>query len=840
MKKTIIINAEDERERIFNHSDDLICTAGMDGYFKYLNPAWKRILGYSIDKLLSRPFLDFIHPDDHEKSDVEFQKLSAGKKTMFFENRFICKNGSVRHFQWTATPLPDERKIFAIGHDMTEWKQVEKELRYKAELLENVSDAVVSTDNDFNIVSWNRAAEVLYGWQADEVIGKAFDRVVPVKYVDTAKENVSHQLRIEGHWQGETIQQNKNGDAFHMRSSMKVLKDLKGNPTGAVAINCNITECRQTEQALLDSEERFRTLFESTREGLISTGPDGRIVSVNPAAAKMLGYDRPRDLVGMKTVEFYADIKQREVVLKELETNDYIEDFEFTTKKRDGKKLYALASITIQRNDNGDYIRADGIFRDITERKQTEVALKISENKYRQLVELAQEGICQIDENSITTFVNPSMAGILGYTEAEMMGRHLFSFMDERGKEIAQNNIERRQRGVAGQHDFEFIKKDGTRIYTTMETAPITDEQGNYKGALAGVIDISKHVQAEASLKVSEELHRSVLNSISDSVYITANKGNFTFVCQNVDVIFGHSKEEIEAMGNIEKLFGKNIYSKDELKQKGEIVNIEKSIVDKTGVLHHLILNVKQVQIGQGEILYSCRDITERKQAEQNLKNSRNQLRRLAQKLETVREEERIEIAREIHDALGQNLTALQIDLSLVKKKLPENDKKIQEIASSMSEQIKILSKSVQQISMDLRPKILDDLGLLPAIKWQTDEFQKKTGIKCQLTLNIKEKDIDLDRHQLSTVYRICQETLTNIIRHAEATLVKVVIEEQDGHLILKVEDNGKGISKEQINSADSLGIIGIKERCLSCGGEMNIGGGPGKGTWVTVTIPAG
>jgi PAS domain S-box-containing protein len=899
MKKTINKEAEDEQERILNHSIDLICTAGVDGYFKYLNPAWKRVLGYSIDELLSKPFLDFIHPDDHEKSDEKLQKLSAGKQPIDFENRCICKNGSVRHFHWIATPLPDERKIVCIGRDISEWKQVEKELSYKAELLENVSEAVISTDNDFNIVSWNTGAEILYGWKADEIIGKAFGQVVPVKYVDAAETNVLNQLRKEGYWQGETIQQNKNGDALYMRSSVTVLKDLNGNPTGTVAINQDITEHRRIEQALLDSEERFRTLFESTREGMISTGPDGKIVSANPTAAKMLGYDRPRDIVGMKAADLYADIMQREVMLKALEANDYVEDFEIIAKNRNGKKLYFLVSIAIQRNDNGDYIRSNGIFRDISERKLAEQerlsnlhflesmdrvnrAIQESNNLEQMMSNVLNEVLsifdcdraslvypCDPEAQSWTAQMErfrPPYEGVmaLGLLRVPMNADVAFCHRLLRSSDgpvpFGQKHENQMPDGVGkrfqirSQLGMAIYPKDGrpwmfvihqcsySRFWQERDMRLFQEISRRMEDALTSLL-------MHRNLQESEQRYRTVADFTYDWEDWVTPDGTFRYVSPSCERITGYAAERFM---DDPRLLSKLILPEDREIWLGH----ERDIREVPG-LHEGQFRIRRrdgetrwiehasqpVASPQGAFLGyrgSNRDITERKQAEQNLKNSRDQLRLLSQRLETVREEERTEIAREIHDELGQNLTVLQIDLSILKKKLPENDKETHEKVSSMSEQLTILSKSIQQISMDLRPGILDDLGLLPAIKWQADEFRKKTGIKCELTLNIKEEDIDLDQHQSTTIYRICQEALTNITRHAEATLVKVVIDEQDGHLILKVEDNGKGISEEQISSSNSLGIIGIKERCISCGGEMNISGGPGKGTWVTVTIPVG
>ncbi len=174
---------------------------------------------------------------------------------------------------------------------------------------------------------------------------------------------------------------------------------------------------------------------------------------------------------------------------------------EIATDIKSGKRLfYQTIKVPLQLpNDNSLQVLC--ISTDITERKKAEQNLKESEKKYRQLIEMAQEGIWLIDKDANTSFVNPSMAKMLGYTVEEMQGKHLYSFMDERGVEISKNNLKRREKGSTEQHDFEFIRKDGKRIYTALETAPILDEEGNYVGAIAGMVDMTERRRSEEELK---------------------------------------------------------------------------------------------------------------------------------------------------------------------------------------------------------------------------------------------------------------------------------------------------------------------------------------------------
>lgn len=225
----------------------------------------------------------------------------------------------------------------------------------------------------------------------------------------------------------------------------------------------------------------------------------------------------------------------------------------------------------------------------------------------------------------------------------------------------------------------------------------------------------------------------------------------------------------------------------------------------------------------------------ERKRAEETLKQSREHLRNLSTHLQTVREEERANIAREIHDELGQILTALKMDLSWISKKYSDH-KTILEKTESMSRIVDATIQSVKRICTELRPQVLDDLGLSAAIEWQAEEFKKRSGIACEVDFNTEE--IALDKKRSIALFRILQEALTNIARHTNATTVKVRMEKTDGLLLLEVKDNGKGITEKQVSDPHSFGLIGMRERAVFLGGDFQITGSPNNGTTVTVNIP--
>ena len=223
--------------------------------------------------------------------------------------------------------------------------------------------------------------------------------------------------------------------------------------------------------------------------------------------------------------------------------------------------------------------------------------------------------------------------------------------------------------------------------------------------------------------------------------------------------------------------------------------------------------------------------------AQRRLTRSREQLRSLAARLQSIREEERSKIAREVHDVLGQALTGIKMDVTWVMARLPD-DTRLVARTKSLSALIDSTIQMVRRIATDLRPGILDNLGLVAAVEWETGEFQTRTGINCRLNTNLR--DASIASESATAVFRIFQETLTNVARHAQATEVDVSLEVTDGTLVLHVRDNGRGVPEDKLFAPQSLGLLGMRERADLFGGHVTIVGQSAIGTTVTMVIPYG
>ena len=229
------------------------------------------------------------------------------------------------------------------------------------------------------------------------------------------------------------------------------------------------------------------------------------------------------------------------------------------------------------------------------------------------------------------------------------------------------------------------------------------------------------------------------------------------------------------------------------------------------------------------------RDITDKHLATEQIRASAEQLRALASRLQKVREEERTEIAREIHDELGQALTGLKLDIAWMKNRLPRDHAMMAQCVSVI-ERIDQTLTAVRRIATELRPSILDQLGLTAALEWQGQEFRARTGINVSVEIN--SDDTPVPDHVGSPVFRILQESLTNVLRHAKATHVSIRLDQTPSLLTLEVADNGIGASFDRLDGTRSLGVVGMRERALACGGEFSITGAPDRGTKVSLRVP--
>ncbi|MEJ8842521.1 PAS domain S-box protein [Lacibacter sp. H375] len=597
-------------------------------------------------------------------------------------------------------------------------EEIIAEKNYLANLVEQTSDAILSTDSFLNIVSWNKGAEEIYGYKKEDVLGKPMGSFLKSTLDPETSQKLLADLNKRGYYNAEYVFFNKQQQPVNVQASVTVLKNQEQEITGYVAVHRDISERKLLEKQLQEFNQQLeiqvqektaelRNVFERISDAFIGIDNDYKVVYVNKKA-EMLFNINSTSLTNTSVYELFST-SEGEVENAISETFKSREYIYLDTWLARFQKWF---EINIYPSPSGLSI----YIRDITIRKKALLELNASEEKYRLFFENSMDGILLTDGKGNIFSANKAATEIFGMSEEEICRGGRTAILDETDPNWPEFFNARNKWGKA-QGELRHFRKDGS-----------------------------------------------------------------TFLAEITSVKF------------------------------------------KTAA-------------GDEQTNTIIRDITERKRAEEELNESYQQIRRLTAYLQKVREDERANIAREIHDELGQQLTVMKMDISWTKKKLKSGD--VEPLPAKMDEIQEIIDgtvATVRRIATDLRPSLLDDIGLIAAIEWEVDMFAKRTGIK----VNMQKPDalVEIPTEYVTGLFRILQESLTNIIRHSSATQVDIHLINQNNEFILYIEDNGTGFDMNTLAGKKTLGLLGMKERTAMMQGFFVIKSEPSKGTKLEVRVP--
>jgi len=587
------------------------------------------------------------------------------------------------------------------------------------------------------------------------------------------------------------------------------------------------------------NDKQFRKFFEDSPAGIGVTDMNGNILVYNDAILKPGKYSR-KDFKIKNVMELYFNPKQRDEVLSLLNKQGFIKNFQILLKRKDGTPYDALISLSKSTFDGHFCLQA--IIEDITDKKIAERKFREKEEEVHRILNNSLDGILLTGPDGSIYSANAAACEMFGRTEEEIccIGRKgVTDLSDTRLKDFLRI---RSEKGKV-KSEVSLLRKDGSKFPAEVSSSLFTDKDGKLRSSMV-IRDISERKKAEQEIKKVKELLEQVFASLTDTLFVVDVEDERKIVSCNqaienvfgykVDEIIGRSTEFLHVDSEAYMKFGKmvikafdtkeNLVTDFKMKRKnGEIFNSEhivSEIKDKSGVRRYVVSIV--------------RDITESKQAEEETKKSKELLRQLYINLNDIRENERKVIAREIHDELGQQLTALKIDLSNVKDKSYNK----QELNVKLNNLINMVSntlENVQRLSYELRPDMIDDLGLTPAIEWYVQEFKKRSAVQVNLELEeiaLQNEKIDL------TLFRLCQEGMTNVLRHANAKSINIKLYTQLKNVYLEIKDDGIGFDPKIINSSKSLGLIGMRERIEQWNGFLKIISSKKNGTTLIFSIP--
>ncbi len=624
----------------------------------------------------------------------------------------------------------------------------------------------------------------------------------------------------------------------------------RSDPDTRQVLARDITEKVKAEETLRASEELFR-LFVQGVEGYAMYTMDrlGNITTWNLGAQRLKGY-RKGEIIGKNFSVFFlpeeVSADRPRHLLRKAEKEGQVEEEGWRVRK-DGSCFWAGTLLTAMRDSSGRLKGFSKITRDLTDEKSATDHLIKEVQQLQAVFDRSHAVMFMKDLSGKYIRVNGQFERSFGMKAGEILGKtDREIFPPDQANEFGQHDrkvIESRLPLV-----FEETARYRDGIHTGLVVKyPLTDERRAIYATGGIVTDITHLKQNEELLRTTNRKLEAVLNAVPLAIITVDSGGRIISWNRGAEEMFGWTKTEAvgkvfpavprsglrDFLGTISRGFkGESFVGhRERLKKDGTTIDASIAyapVMDSDGRIESVIIVID--------------DVSERMRAERELNKSHEKLRNMSRRLESIREQEKKRIALEIHDELGQMLTALKMDLSVMQEGV-FTDKKTNrsEMTRQLVSSVKLIDNAidtVRKIAADLRPGILDHLGLEAAVSDLGKSFEKRAGINCNVEMKLG--GMKLSPEESIALYRIVQESLTNVARHSKATLVSIKAAREKSVLLMEISDNGKGISSTQVSSHSSLGIFGMRERAEALGGSFSVGSGEGGGTVVRVRLPLG
>jgi PAS domain S-box-containing protein len=828
------------------------------------NTALAEIMGY-----------DLAEPGDRAVTDVARQVwLDPNERSVFvnilenqgvvkgYECRFKRKNGAPIWVSLTTRRVcgADRNALYYEGfvQDITERKQAEQALReavqFNREMMDSARDGIIVYGPDLCYRLWNRAMEELTGLLAKDVLGRHPLELFP--FLD--EYGVIDRLkRILAGGPPETIDL-----AYSVTATSRSgwtsnvscpLRNAAGEIIGVIAIVREISDRKLAERQLQESERRLRALYNGAPLGIgVADSRTGKLLQVNPAYCRITGWSSD-DLCRMDFPRrtHPDDVPAQVENLRCLRTGE-ISGFQMDKRylRPDGSIVWGSLTVVPLWESGASPTFHLNMVEEITARKQAEENLRERNRYIETILENAPVGFAVITiPDGRIAFAGSSFWEIHGVPRGGVATLREFfnSFqidLDTRAEiqDQVRTDVASGSPAPSRWENVPITTAAGEHKFVTVLQIPIPGQ----KLLVCAAQDVTERKLAEEALRSHEAMMQSIVSSAMDAI-ISVNER------QRI-VVFNRAAEKIfrcpaaEALGSSldrfipaerreahrEHIRNFGVTGRTRCAAEGARALVA---VRANGERFPVEIAVSRVHAGEEELYTAIlRDITERKLAEQKLRRSEKQLRALAARVQSVTEAERLRISRELHDQLGQSLTAIKMELDwLVRKQGPRRKPWFEQVQRAM-QLVDSTIGLVRKLSTELRPATLDTFGLCAALEFQVEEFQRRTGIQC--CARMPQGKFDLSPEQRIAVFRICQEALTNIARHAGASQVQVTLEETRRQASFTIRDDGKGFAMESLDHKGALGILGMRERALMLGGKLDIDSAPGAGTQVTLRIP--
>ncbi len=720
-------------------------------------------------------------------------------------------------------------------------------LKFNSALISNLIDPVITTDTDYLITSWNKNAEKLFGYTEQEVIGKRLKEVLQSKSENYSIDELRNIIDKKTRWNGDIIYKSKDNRTIYANVSTSLVFDESNNNNGTVSIIRDITDKKTAEnklQQLTENQEseiekkvaELKTVFQRTTDAFVSFDNELNYVFVNEKAAA-LHNSSVSEMTG-KNILSYTPQKS---------SPEFYEALLMVLKERKEIHNELKYALTGQWFENWIYPDENGVsvfYREITSRKIEEETMiatnkKLEElnNRFELILKGTNDAIWDWDLKTNEIWGNAKYKELLknkpeNKTNFEYFLERMHPDDSKKGMEILPDIFADKKETMFS--EFRFLNSENKWIVLfNRQTILYNDEDKPYR-ILGAIQDITKQKNIQEQIIHEKEMSDVLINSLPGVFYMFNKEGKYIRWNKNLLDITGVTDQQMMSTANPVNF----VPEEQKALFTEKIANVFRSGIDYvegdllvkdnqkipfyfTGIF--IKYNGEDCMMGVGI------DISEKVKTQKELRD-------LATHLQNIREEERTRIAREIHDELGQQLTGLKMEISWLNKKIkPENI----EVSNKLKDALFLIDetvKNVRRIATQLRPSMLDDLGLVSAMEWQSDEFQKRFHIKSDIETNLG--NVKINAEKSTAIFRIFQESLTNVLRHSKATAVNTLLTIEDDVLVMTITDNGIGFNEKEINKKKSLGILGMKERTIMLGGSYQISSKENEGVMVLVKLP--
>jgi PAS domain S-box-containing protein len=839
------IQASETRFRTLTESSPTAILIFDEARFYYVNPAAEEMFGYTQAEFAQLSMRHLLHPSSwlgiRQRQEAHRRGESVSQR---HEVRIVTKTGQKRWIDYSSAiiELDGQPRYIVTASDITKRKRAEaaiqaSEIRFRT-LAESSQAAILIFDDKHYLYS-NPAASKLFEYSERELRRLSLRQLLhPDSYAVIEQYFIAREHGEPVPTRNEVLIITNSGAHRWVDYSLGIA-EMDGKPRYIVTA-LDITQRRRMEAALQASEARFRTLTE-TSQAAITIYDGEQFMYVNPAAERLFGYSltelREKNIWDVVHPDSLGYVQHLQTAFAQGTLSSMRSEVKIS--RQDGQVRW-IDNAGAQIEMDGKLLRIATSF-DITERKQAEEALRLSEERFALTFDACPDAMALTTyKGGAYVMVNQAWLNFFGLVRAQVISKN-FAELEIWGTHEQRQYVYRtvRERGAFRNFEVKIRRANGEAAYLLVSAEVV--QLGQEQFVLSVSKDITERKRVEAALQASEAKFRTLAET-SQAATLIHDDERFIYANPAAEKLLCYPQSELTKLTLWDILHPdsrKQLANDGAAWQRGAALPLqdELKVQTKPGEARWINAAVALIQIGGKPYrLVTAFDVTERRQAEEDLRVSQEQLRHLAARLQDVREEERAAISREIHDELGQALTGMKMDLKWLEKQLPEKTPALQQRLASLYELINTTIQNVRRLASSLRPGVLDDFGLVAALEWLAQDFTKRTGITCHL--REMPEDFPLERERATAVFRISQEALTNITRHAEATQVEVYLSNDETQLCLEVRDNGKGITADQINHIRSLGLVGMRERALLLGGAFNISGTPGVGTTVTVQIP--